>query len=86
VGLVGTSVVVIRVVQSDVSLPLDPDDSFFLHSDAFCLFFDAKVRSIKALNGSGRAPEELSIKRLRLRGITDRIPTTDLNSVTVPGS
>ncbi|KAI0257437.1 nucleophile aminohydrolase [Lactifluus subvellereus] len=54
--------------------------------DAFCLFYDAKTRSVKALNGSGRAPEKLSIEHLRSRGITERIPTTDLNSVTVPGA
>ena len=55
-------------------------------SDAFCLFYDAKTRTVKALNGSGRAPEKLSIEYLHSRGITEGIPTTDLNSVTVPGS
>jgi hypothetical protein len=56
------------------------------HSDAFCLFYDAKTKTVKALNGSGRAPEKLSVRYLRSRGITEGIPTTDLNSVTVPGS
>jgi gamma-glutamyltranspeptidase len=56
------------------------------YSDAFCLFYDAKARIVKALNGSGRAPEKLSIEYLRSLGITERIATTDLNSVTVPGS
>ncbi|KAI9445084.1 gamma-glutamyltranspeptidase [Lactarius indigo] len=54
--------------------------------DAFCLFYDATKRSVKALNGSGRAPEKLSIEYLRSRGVTGRIPPTDLNSVTVPGA
>ncbi|KAI0307921.1 gamma-glutamyltranspeptidase [Multifurca ochricompacta] len=54
--------------------------------DAFCLFYDAKTKTVKALNGSGRAPEKLSIEYLRSRGITGSIPTTDLNSVTVPGA
>jgi gamma-glutamyltranspeptidase len=56
-----------------------------LYSDAFCLFYNATTRSVKALNGSGRAPEKLSIEYLRSHGITGRIPPTDLNSVTVPG-
>ena len=58
----------------------------FFYSDAFCLFYDATTRSVRALNGSGRAPEKLSIEYLRSRGITGKIPPEDLNSVTVPGS
>lgn len=54
--------------------------------DAFCLFYDATTRSVKALNGSGRAPGKLSIEYLRSRGITGDIPPTDLNAVTVPGA
>ena len=59
---------------------------FSFCSDAFCLFYDAKARTVKAMNGSGRAPEKLSIEYLHSRGISEGIPTTDLNSVTVPGS
>ncbi|KAH9044786.1 gamma-glutamyltranspeptidase [Lactarius pseudohatsudake] len=54
--------------------------------DAFCLFYDATTRSVKGLNGSGRAPGKLSIEYLRSRGITGDIPLTDLNTVTVPGA
>ncbi|KXN83920.1 Putative gamma-glutamyltransferase YwrD [Leucoagaricus sp. SymC.cos] len=54
--------------------------------DAFCLFYDAKTKQVKALNGSGKAPKKSSIDHLRKRGVeTRRIPLTDLNSVTVPG-
>lgn len=60
--------------------------SLLFYSDAFCLNYDGTTRSVKALNGSGRAPERLSIEYLRSRGITGNIPPTDLNSVTVPGS
>jgi len=56
------------------------------YSDAFCLFYDATTRSVKALNGSGRAPKRLSIEYLHSRGITGKIPSTNLNSVTVPGA
>jgi gamma-glutamyltranspeptidase/glutathione hydrolase len=54
--------------------------------DAFCLFYDAKTKTVKALNGSGRAPAHLDIDYVRSRGLQDRIPLTDLNSVTVPGA
>jgi len=53
--------------------------------DAFCLFYDAKTKTVKALNGSGRAPARLDIDYVLSRGLQDRIPLTDLNSVTVPG-
>ena len=53
--------------------------------DAFCLFYDAKTKTVKALNGSGRAPAGLNIDYALSRGHKYRIPLTDLNSVTVPG-
>lgn len=53
--------------------------------DAFCLFYDAKSKEIKGLNGSGRAPAKLSIEYILSRGIRGRIPSTDINAVTVPG-
>lgn len=54
--------------------------------DAFCLFFDAKTKTVRALNGSGHSPEKLTINHIRMQGITgNKIPITDLNSVTVPG-
>ncbi|XP_006454975.1 gamma-glutamyltransferase [Agaricus bisporus var. bisporus H97] len=55
--------------------------------DAFCLFYDAKTKQVKAFNGSGRSPKKLDIDHTRKRGIEGRrIPLTDLNSVTVPGA
>ncbi|KAJ7092606.1 gamma-glutamyltranspeptidase [Mycena epipterygia] len=55
--------------------------------DAFCLFYDAKTKTVKALNGSGHSPQKLTLEYARERGLTGRsIPLTDLNSVTVPGA
>ncbi|PFH54779.1 hypothetical protein AMATHDRAFT_134167 [Amanita thiersii Skay4041] len=54
--------------------------------DAFCLFYDAQTKVVKALNGSGHSPAKLDIKYARERGFTDRIPLTDVNAVTVPGA
>ncbi|MCW4050976.1 MAG: gamma-glutamyltransferase, partial [Candidatus Bathyarchaeota archaeon] len=38
--------------------------------DAFCLFFDAKSKTVKGLNASGRAPAGLNIEYLAEKGIT----------------
>ncbi|KAI0936640.1 hypothetical protein AcV5_004726 [Taiwanofungus camphoratus] len=55
--------------------------------DAFCLFYDSKTKTVKALNGSGRSPAKLTIDHVRQRGVTgNQIPVTNLNSVTVPGA
>jgi len=54
--------------------------------DAFCLFYDAQTKVVRAMNGSGRSPKALNIQVVRQKGIAgDTIPLTDLNSVTVPG-
>ncbi|EJF66972.1 gamma-glutamyltranspeptidase [Dichomitus squalens LYAD-421 SS1] len=54
--------------------------------DAFCLFYDEKTKTVKAFNGSGRSPANLTIDYVRGQGITgSTIPGTNLNSVTVPG-
>lgn len=56
-------------------------------SDAFCLFYDAQTKTVKALNGSGHSPAKLTLDYMRQRGINGgQIPLTDLNSVTVPGT
>ncbi|TFK30768.1 lincomycin-condensing protein lmbA [Coprinopsis marcescibilis] len=54
--------------------------------DAFCLFYDAKTKQVKAMNGSGRAPRNLNIEYAKSRGFSTSIPLEDLNSVTVPGA
>lgn len=54
--------------------------------DAFCLFYDAKEKTVKALNGSGHSPAKLSIDYVRTQGVFgNKIPASNLNSVTVPG-
>ncbi|CAL1695321.1 unnamed protein product [Somion occarium] len=55
--------------------------------DAFCLFYDAKAKTVKALNGSGHSPSKLTIDYVRSIGVEgNSIPLTNLNSVTVPGA
>ncbi len=57
-----------------------------LGGDAFCLYYEAATRRVYALNGSGRAPESLSIARLRAQGLGGELPRFHAHTVTVPGA
>jgi len=53
--------------------------------DCFALFFDAKTKSITALNGSGRAPATLDLQTAQ-RENPSEIEATSAHAVTVPGT
>lgn len=53
--------------------------------DCFALYFDAKTRQVSALNGSGRAPADLSLDVTRALG-WDKMDAFHAHSVTVPGA
>ncbi|KAJ3018242.1 hypothetical protein HKX48_003021 [Thoreauomyces humboldtii] len=73
-------------VAVSAALNLVEPGSCGIGGDAFCLFYDAKDRSVKGLNGSGRAPKALSLAKARELGITGKyIEPTNINAVTVPG-
>ncbi len=57
-----------------------------LGGDAFCLFWDNKHKTVSGINGSGRAPKELSLDKLHKLGITDSLPSFSPHTVTVPGA
>ncbi len=53
--------------------------------DCFALYWDARTKTVTALNGSGRAPAAASIDELRRLGYT-RMPTYTGHTVSVPGT
>jgi gamma-glutamyltranspeptidase/glutathione hydrolase len=59
--------------------------SIGIGGDAFCLFFSAKDRSIKALDASGRSPSAASLEFCRKSGFKE-MPQRGIHSVTVPGA
>ncbi|KAJ1997261.1 hypothetical protein H4R26_005895, partial [Coemansia thaxteri] len=56
--------------------------------DCFCLFYNAKDKTVRGLNGSGRAPAALTIERLASEfGISgDEVPARSVHAATVPGA
>ncbi|EST04815.1 Gamma-glutamyltranspeptidase [Kalmanozyma brasiliensis GHG001] len=55
--------------------------------DAFCLFYDAEKRTVRAFNGSGRAPQAMTLDVLRSKGVDGiEIPMNSIHAVTVPGA
>jgi len=54
--------------------------------DCFALYYDAKTGHVTALNGSGRAPQALSIDYLAQQGISGELPARNPHAVTVPGA
>ena len=53
--------------------------------DAFLLFYDAGMRRVLGANGSGRAPEDATIEKLRGQGMKE-MPERGGVTVTVPGA
>jgi gamma-glutamyltranspeptidase/glutathione hydrolase len=59
--------------------------SIGIGSDAFCLFYSAKEKKIKALDASGRSPYASSLEFCRKSGFKE-MPQRGIHSVTVPGA
>ncbi|HET7006186.1 MAG TPA: gamma-glutamyltransferase [Candidatus Binatia bacterium] len=59
--------------------------SIGIGSDAFCLFYSAKDKSIKGLDASGRSPYATTLDFCRRSGF-EEMPQRGIHSVTVPGA
>ena len=59
--------------------------------DMFCLYFDAKTKTVHALNGSGRSPKNTTLAQIKeelgMSSFTKgKIPINSALAVTVPGA
>jgi gamma-glutamyltranspeptidase/glutathione hydrolase len=59
--------------------------SIGIGSDAFCLFYSARDKTIKALDASGRSPYAASLDFCRKSGFKE-MPQRGIHSVTTPGA
>ena len=73
-------------VATAAALNVTAPTSTGIGGDCFALYYESKRRKIHALNGSGRAPQALTLQRLRQEGFGTELPPYHPYTVTVPGA
>lgn len=73
-------------IATAAMLALTEPTSTGLGGDCFALFYDGATGRISALNGSGRAPNALTLDLLREQGFAKDLPPLHAHNVTVPGA
>jgi len=73
-------------VAVSAALNVTEPTSTGIGGDCFSLFFEASSKTVKGVNGSGRAPEELTVENLVNRGVTGNMPSHSIHTITVPGA
>ncbi|MBI5934529.1 MAG: gamma-glutamyltransferase [Chloroflexi bacterium] len=74
-------------IAAAAALNVTEPTSTGIGGDMFALYFDSDSRRVTALNGSGRAPSDLSRDRLKREDLlADELPPFHAHTVTVPGA
>ncbi len=72
-------------VATAAALNVTEPTSTGIGGDMFALYYDAQIKQVTALNGSGRAPAALSLERLQKENIKE-LPPFHPYTITVPGA
>jgi gamma-glutamyltranspeptidase/glutathione hydrolase len=72
-------------IATAAALNVTEPTSTGIGGDAFALYYEAQSGQVSALNGSGRAPSELTLERIQKEGL-DPLPPFHPYTVTVPGA
>jgi gamma-glutamyltranspeptidase / glutathione hydrolase len=73
-------------VATAAALNVTEPTSTGIGGDCFALYYDRAGYKVTALNGSGRAPQALTLERLQMEGYKDELPPLHAYTVTVPGA
>ncbi|MGE5220867.1 MAG: gamma-glutamyltransferase family protein [Omnitrophica WOR_2 bacterium] len=80
-------------VATAAALNVTEPGSTGIGGDCFALYYDSATREVSALNGSGRAPQALSLERLKREGYIPDFPDHEVQldpyhpyNITVPGA
>lgn len=73
-------------IAAAAALNVTEPTSTGLGGDCFALYYEASSGQITALNGSGRAPANLSLERLNKEGFSNELPQFHPYTITVPGA
>ncbi len=73
-------------IATAAALNVTEPTSTGLGGDCFALFYEVRTGQVSALNGSGRAPEKLTLDRLQREGFGQALPPYHPYTITVPGA